>query len=118
MALPGDAEGQAGGPPIAQARGAFHPVALYTGTRAGAVCAAALQPTEGRGWIDLDRGIFYRRPARERETKKRKPPVPLPNRLLAHLRRWKRQGQRYAVEWNGAPVKDVDRAFRAAARAA
>jgi hypothetical protein len=36
-------------------------VALYTGTRAGAVCGAALEPTEGKGWIDLERGIFYRR---------------------------------------------------------
>jgi hypothetical protein len=37
-------------------------VALYTGTRASAVCAAALGATEGKGWIDLDKGIFYRRP--------------------------------------------------------
>jgi integrase len=96
----------------------FMLVALYTGTRAGAVCAAALQPTEGRGWIDLERGIFYRRPAGERETKKRRPPVPLPTRLLAHLRRWKGAGQSYVVEWNGKPVKDVDKAFRASARAA
>jgi integrase len=96
----------------------FMLVALYTGTRAGAVCAAALQPTEGRAWVDLERGIFYRRPVGERETKKRRPPVPLPNRLLAHLRRWKQLGQRFAVEWNGQPVKDVDRAFRAMARSA
>jgi len=87
-------------------------VALYTGSRAGAVCAAALQPTEGRGWIDLDRGIFYRRPAGERETKKRRP------RLLSHLRRWQRQGQQFAVEWNGRPVRDVDQAFRNIANAA
>jgi len=93
-------------------------VALYTGTRASAVCAAALEPTEGKGWIDLEKGIFYRRPARLRETKKRRPPAPLPNRLLAHLRRWKRAGQRFAVEWNGAPVRDVDKAFRNVARQA
>ena len=93
-------------------------VALYTGTRAGAVCSAALQPTEGRGWIDLGRGIFYRRPQGERETKKRRPPVPLPHRLLAHLRRWKRQGQRFAVEWNKRAVKDVDKAFRNVAQSA
>ena len=37
-------------------------VALYTGTRAGAVCGAALQPTVGHGWIDVERGVFYRRP--------------------------------------------------------
>jgi hypothetical protein len=56
-------------------------VALYTGTRASAVCGAALQPTVGHGWIDLDRGVFYRRPAGQRETKKRQPPVPLPDHL-------------------------------------
>ena len=93
-------------------------VGLYTGTRASAVCAAALEPIEGKGWIDLDKGIFYRRPAGARETKKRRPPVPLPGRLLAHLRRWKRLGQRFAVEWNGAAVKDCDKAFRNVARAA
>ena len=75
-------------------------VALYTGTRASAVCGAALQATVGHGWVDLDRGVFYRRPAGHRETKKRQPPVPLPDQLLAHLRRWKRRGQRFAVEWN------------------
>ena len=31
-------------------------VALYTGTRASAVCGAALQATVGHGWVDLDRG--------------------------------------------------------------
>jgi hypothetical protein len=36
-------------------------VSAYTGTRAGAVCGAALEPTEGKGWIDVERGIFYRR---------------------------------------------------------
>jgi len=93
-------------------------VGLYTGTRASAVCAAAFEPTEGRGWIDLDKGIFYRRPAGARESKKRRPPVPLPRRLLAHLRRWHRRGQQFAVEWNGAAVKDCDKAFRNVARAA
>jgi integrase len=86
-------------------------VALYTGTRASAVCGAALGAMAGHGWIDLDRGIFYRRPAGRRETKKRQPPVPLPDQLLAHLRRWKRQGQRFAVEWDGRPVQSVDKAF-------
>lgn len=86
-------------------------MALYTGTRASAVCGAALQATAGHGWVDLDRGVFYRRPAGRRETKKRQPPVPLPDQLLAHLRRWKRRGQRFAVEWNGDPVRSVDKAF-------
>jgi integrase len=86
-------------------------VALYTGTRAGAVCGAALESTPGHGWIDLKRGVFYRRPASKLETKKRQPPVPLPGRLLAHLRRWKRNGQRFVVEWDHVPIKRISKAF-------
>jgi len=86
-------------------------VALYTGTRASAVCGAALQATVGHGWVDLERGVFYRRPAGQRETKKRQPTIPLPDRLLAHMRRWKRSGQRFAVEWNGETVQNIKKAF-------
>jgi integrase len=88
-------------------------VALYTGTRASAICGAALQATVGRPWIDLDPGVFYRRAPGRLETKKRQPPVPLPPGLLAHLRRWKGQGQgqRFAVEWNREPVRSIKRAF-------
>lgn len=86
-------------------------LALYTGTRASAVCGAALDPAVGRGWIDLNNGVFYRRPVGRAETKKRQPPVPLPARLIAHLRRWKRLGQRFAVEWNREPVKAIEKAF-------
>ena len=91
-------------------------VALYTGSRAGAVCGAALGPTEGRGRIDLERGVFYRRPAGKRETNKRAPPVPLPLSILGHLRRWKQREQRFAVEWNGEPVVSVRKAFSAAVK--
>jgi integrase len=86
-------------------------VALYTGTRASAVCGAALGPTPQHGWIDLENGVFYRRPPGQRETTKRQPPVPLPDRLLAHLRRWKHHGQRFVVEWNGEPIQSVSKAF-------
>jgi integrase len=88
-------------------------VALYTGTRAGAVCAASLMPATNTGWIDLERGVFHRRAAGERETNKRKPPVRVPLRLLAHMRRWHANGQRFAVEWNGKPVTTgVEKAFK------
>jgi integrase len=91
-------------------------VGLYTGTRAGAICAASFKPIAGYGYVDVDRGVFYRRAPGERVTKKRKPPVPIPRRLLAHLRRWKARGQRFVVEWNGDPVHDCDKAFRANAQ--
>ncbi len=90
-------------------------VALYAGRRAGAITEAALQPTPGRGWIDTQRGVFYPRPGL-RQSKKRQPPIMLPRRLLAHLRRWKRQGQKYVIEWNGQPIGRMAKAFRHAVR--
>lgn len=92
-------------------------VGLYTGRRASAICEAALEPATDRGWIDLTRGIFHPKP-RRRQTKKRQPTIVLPRRLLGHLRRWKKAGQRYAVEWNGLPVLRVSKGFAATVRAA
>jgi integrase len=95
-------------------------VGLYTGTRHGAICGAALMPTIGRGHVDLERGVFYRRAESAPATKKRQPPVRLSDRLLAHLQRWQRLGiaERALVEWNGKPVRSVRRAFAAAVKAA
>ena len=95
-------------------------VGLYTGTRSSAICGAALMPTIGRGHIDLERGLFYRRAIGRRQTKKRQPPVKLPTRLLAHLRRWERLGlaRKALVEWNGKPVESVRKGFETAVRAA
>ena len=47
---------------------------------------------------------------------KRQPPVPIPPRLLAHLRRWHATGiaRSRLVEWNGEPVKSVKTAFKRA----
>lgn len=86
--------------------------ALYTCTRKTAICTAALGPAPGRPWVDLERGVYYRRPPRTRGTKKRQPAIPVPPRLLAHMRRWHAKGQRFLVEWNGSPVLDCDKAFR------
>jgi integrase len=98
----------------------FMLVGFYTGTRHGAICSAALTPAVGRGYVDMDGGVFYRRPQGARQTKKRQPPVRLPARLLAHLRRWKRLGIAHhaVVEWNGKPIASVRKSFAAAARAA
>jgi integrase len=95
-------------------------VGLYTGTRSAAICGAALMPTVGRGYVDLDKGVFYRRAIGRRQTKKRQPPVKLPPRLLAHMRRWAARGlaRKAVVEWNGKPVESVRKGFEAAARVA
>ena len=98
----------------------FMLVGFYTGTRHGAICSAALTPAVGRGHVDTDSGVFHRHRQGTRRTNKRQPPVKLPPRLLAHLRRWKRLGiARHAVvEWNGKPVASVRKSFAAAVRAA
>jgi hypothetical protein len=46
--------------------------------------------------------------------------VPLPNRLLAHLRRWSRLGisKSHFVEWGGKPVLSVKTGFGSAVRIA
>ena len=89
-------------------------VGLYTGTRAGAICGAAIRPTEGRGYVDLEQGVFYRRPRGAKETTKRRPPVALPEGLLAHIRRWAAKGlcDHSIVEWCGEPVLRVSKGFR------
>lgn len=119
-------QGDNGGPALETGRhtarhvARFILVALYTGTRAGAVCSAAIRPTVGHGYVDTERGVFYRRPPGTRETKKRTPPVGLDVRLLAHLRRWEAKGlsRSFVVEWNGHPVERVHKAFRAVREAA
>ena len=93
-------------------------VGLYTGTRATAICQAAMRPTIGRGYVDLERGVFYRRPPETRETKKRQPYVRLNRKLIDHLRRWHRAGKsrEAIVEWKGAPITRMAKGFREAAR--
>src|SRR5690606_26551323 len=90
----------------------------YTGTRKGATLCASFKRLTGAGYIDLEAGLWYRRPIGQRRTRKRQPPVPIPAPLLGHMRRWKKNGQTYAVEFNGQPCQRIDKAFRALVKAA
>jgi integrase len=95
-------------------------IGLYTGTRAGAIASASPYAEPGRSYVDLERGIFYRKPIGKRATKKRQTPAPIPPRLLAHLRRW-RDRKLIAtcfVEFNGKPVASVKKGFKTAVRLA
>jgi integrase len=93
---------------------------LYTGTRSGAICNAALTPAIGRGYVDLDKGIFYRHGLGDAETNKRQPAMQIPGRLLAHMRRWRRLkiSNQAVIEYEGQPVGSVRKAFARAAEAA
>lgn len=89
-------------------------VALYTGTRTDAILRLGYMPSTAGGWVDTEKGVLYRRAAGTTETKKRTPPVPIPQRLLAHLRRWERSGARYVVHFNGQRVASLKTAWRTA----
>jgi integrase len=95
-------------------------VGLYTGTRASAIMAASPYRAEGHAFVDLENGIFYRLAQGKRITKKRQPPAPIPQRLLAHMRRWQLRGgiTTHFVEWHGAPVKSVKTSFKHAVKLA
>lgn len=95
-------------------------IGLYTGTRASAIAAASPKRGEGRSYVDLDQGIFYRLAEGQRATNKRQPPVPIPPRLLAHMRRWAALGivKEHFVEWNGKAVVSVKTGFASAVEAA
>jgi integrase len=88
-------------------------IGLYTGTRSGAICNAALTSAIGRGYVDLDNGLFYRRGLGDPETKKRQPTIEIPNRLLAHMRRWRRLrlSNSAVIEYEARPVQSVKKAF-------
>ena len=83
------------------------------GTRAGAIASASPYAEPGRSYVDLDHGIFYRKPIGKRPTKKRQTPAPIPPRLLAHLRRWsdRKLIATSFVEFNGKPVASVKKGF-------
>ncbi|WP_420966015.1 tyrosine-type recombinase/integrase [Bradyrhizobium sp. B120] len=95
-------------------------IGVYSGSRAGAIAAASPIPAVGRAFVDLERGIYYRRRQGDAKTNKRQPPVPIPPRLLAHLRRWHRidHHAKHFVEFNGKPVTSVKTAFKTAVRLA
>ena len=88
--------------------------AIYTGTRSQAILGLRYTPHTSGGNVDTEDGMLYRRAPGKTETKKRTPPVPIPARLLAHLRRWERMGAQHVVEIDGMPVASVKRAWATA----
>jgi len=93
---------------------------LYTGSRPGAILTAAWDRGPGRGWIDLNRGIFHRHADGEIETDKRQPKVKIAPRLAGHLRRWKQiDGDRgHVITFDGAPIQSVKTALARAVKLA
>ncbi|WP_309083739.1 tyrosine-type recombinase/integrase [Chelativorans sp.] len=107
-------------------------IGLYTGTRPGAIKGLQWMRNTTGGWADVERGVIFRRAEGERVAhNKRKPPVKMARRLLAHMKRWRRLegwevdaegkervGLRFVVHYQGKPIVKENKAFRSARSAA
>ena len=92
----------------------------YTGSRHQTILTASFTKGPGRSWVDLEHGLFYRKPEGKVKTKKEQPTITLDPPLLAHLRRWKEKGtvDGWVIEWEGKPgtlsfMTDVTKRHRA-----
>lgn len=93
-------------------------IGIYTGTRHDAILRLRWKRNPSGGHIDLSAGVLYRRPDGAVETAKRRPPVPLPARLIFHCRRWKKLTTHGPVEYGGKPVRKERRGFETARKLA
>ncbi|MEO9786625.1 MAG: integrase [Aurantimonas coralicida] len=89
--------------------------AVYTGTRSSRIWQASFEPEQGRPWVDLEGGVFHRLADGEEEmANKRAGTIAIPDRLLAHMQRWRRGGllpngrvrlgQEFLCEYRGRPA--------------
>jgi integrase len=97
-------------------------IGVYTGTRLTAMLGLQWMPNTSGGWVDLEKGVIYRKAQGERVAhNKRKTPVRIPPRLLTFLKYWKVADGKIAKEmptlnvinYYGAKVIKPHKAFRA-----
>lgn len=96
-------------------------VSYYTGSRSGVTRGLSWVESLSDPWVDLEKGIVYRRGKAERDNRtKRRPLVKISRRLLAHLRRWRQMDQKKGIPWvihhGGERVGTVRRGFEVAVK--
>lgn len=96
---------------------------LYTGTRHATILKLRWTESNDAGWLDAERGIIYRAGKSEKQTRKRRNAARMPDRLLAHVRRWARldlaQGPQAAVcRYKGKAIARQQRGWEAVVKAA
>jgi integrase len=87
---------------------------LYTGRRKEAILSLRWPQ------VDLERGLIdFEVPGRQR-TKKQRGAVPIPRKLLPHLRRARMRGTEmgFVLHINGNPIGDIKKGFAAACKRA
>lgn len=87
---------------------------LYTGTRREAILQLRWRANTSGGWIDLDRDVLYRRGDGEAETNKRRTPAPIADRLMPHLKRWRRMTFARPIEYYGEPIRNFRHGWHSA----
>ncbi|MBY0509210.1 MAG: site-specific integrase [Rhodospirillaceae bacterium] len=94
----------------------FFLLATYSVHRLEAVLTLQWRPNTTGGWIDLERGIIDFNAVGRPRTKKRRSIIPIPHRLLMHLRYVRKRTHTHAIEVGGKPVTAIKRSFRTACR--
>lgn len=96
---------------------------LYTGTRHATILALRWYPSDDAGWLDPEAGIIYRAGRAEKQTRKRRTAARMPDRLLAHARRWAaldlaKGPQTAVIRYKGQPITRQQRGWDAVVEAA
>ena len=108
-ALGWDRKGKRNAAKISRHLARFILIALYTGTRHDAILRLRWKPNTDGGWIDLSSGVLHRRPSGAVESGKRRPAIPIPPRLLPHLRRWRHLTATHVIEYAGQQIRSQER---------
>lgn len=97
-------------------------IGFYSGTRPGATLRLHWHENTVGGWADLDNAILHRAARGAPRSRKRQPKCRIHDRLLAHMRRWKRldqaKGCNLVVHYLGRPIKRIHKAWASVAGAA
>lgn len=99
-------------------------IGVYTGTRTGAMRRLGWVPNVLGGHIDIEAGVIHRRGDDEEETKKRRPSIRIPGRLIGFLRRWQAADMAmdkpvaFVIHYRGKPVDKQRKSWDAARKGA
>lgn len=82
----------------------FALIGFYTGSRPGVIPKVLWHESPVQAWADTRTGTIFRRGRDERDHRtKRRPLVRMPNRLIAHMRRWERMDGESGTDERPAP---------------
>ena len=94
-------------------------IGLYTGARRTAILELRWTQNTVGGWVDLERGRIDFNPVGRPQTKKRRPIVPIPDRLMRFLRLARaRATTDHVIQIDGRPVASIKKSLATAAQRA